>query len=135
MAKKPKKKRDLREYPGLDRRLFSKIKQEYHDIDYADQLDDEAKKWLSQFMEEDLGAQLNEETLKNKYGREPLNKSAKQRKGCFDRNNHRNVDIYSLGRATGRLTDISSPIVQGDIDSTVEEDYEDFIIDKIDKTK
>jgi len=132
---KAKKKRDLRKYPGLDKTLFSKIKQEYHDIDYAHKLNDNEKKWLSQFMEEDLGAQLNPDTLKSKYNRKALNKTKTQRKGCFDRNNHRNVDIYGVGRATGRLADIKAPAIESYLEEQDQESYEDYLIKKIDRSK
>lgn len=132
---RPKSKRDLRKYPGLDKTLFSKIKQEFHDIDYAHKLSESEKKWLSQFMEEDLGAQLNPETLKNKYNRKALNKSKTQRKGCFDRNNHRNVDIYGVGRATGRLADIKSPAIESYLEEQDDTNYEDYLIKKIDGSK
>lgn len=136
MAKaKKRKKRDSIAHPGLDKKLFSKIKQEYHDIDYAHTLDDKSKKWLSQFMEEHLGAQLNEQTLKNKYNRKPLHKTKKRVKDCYDRNNARQRDIYGLSKATGRLDDYNSSGVSDYIDKLSEKDdsVENRLIEKIDK--
>ena len=136
MAKK--RKRDLVKYPGLDKRFFSKIKQEYHDIDYAHKLSDKDQKWLSQFMEENLGAQLNEKTLKNKYNKKPIHKSKAQKKDCYDRNNARQRDIYGLSRATGKLNDYDSNYVADYIESMSKDDmlsYEDELIKKLDDEK
>lgn len=81
---------------GLDKTYFSKVKQEFHDIDYTKELNDKQKAFLSTFMEEELGARLNHK------GR-ILNKSKKQRKRVFDANNARQRDVYSQLRAQGRL--------------------------------
>lgn len=138
MAKrKTRKKRDVTPFPGLDKKLFSKVKQEYHDIDYSHTLSDKDKKWLSQFMEEHLGAQLKEETLKNKYNRKPFHKSKKHKKDCFDRNNARQRDIYGLNKATGTLDDYDSTGVNNYIDSLSEDNHsiEERLIEKIDKSK
>lgn len=81
---------------GLNPHLFSKIKQEYHDIDYVDKLSDEDKKFLSTFMQEWLGARLN-------HPNEKLHSSKKDRKRVFDMNNARQRDIYSIAKATGKL--------------------------------
>lgn len=133
-AKKRKKKRDITAHPGLDKKLFSKVKQEYHDMDYINQLDDKSKKWLSQFMEEHLGAQLDPDTLKNKYNRKAFHKTKKMRKDCFDRNNARQRDIYGLSKAIGKLDDYNSEDTAQYLESLSEEDsYEDRLIDEIDK--
>jgi hypothetical protein len=128
--KVPRKKRDLTRYPGLEGRLFSKVKQEFHDIDYSHKLSAKEKDWLSRFMEEDLGARLNHSGTK-------LNKKKAQKKGCFDRNNARNRDLYSLARASGKL---SGDDPARAIESLQEEyydaqDIEDRLIDAIDKKK
>lgn len=92
-----KKKRDLTSQPGLKKNLFSKIKQEYHDLDYVDKLSEEEKEWLSRFMEEDLGARLNHDG--KKIYKKKLGKAE-----CYRRNNQRNRDLYSLVQATGQLS-------------------------------
>lgn len=94
--KKARKKRDTKKYPGLDKTLFSKIKQEQWDLDYIEQLSPEDKKFMSKFMEEFVGARLNGKGKK-------LHKTKKLTKDCFDRNNARNRDIYAIARATGTL--------------------------------
>jgi len=91
-----KKKRDLTPKPGLKKTLFSRIKQEYHDVDYADKLSEKDSEWLSRFMEEDLGANLNHKGAK--VYKKKLGKAE-----CYRRNNQRNRDLYSLAQATGKL--------------------------------
>lgn len=94
--KRKAQKRDLTNLPGLKKNLFSKIKQEYHDMDYIDKLSDKDKAWLSAFMEEDLGANLNHKGKK-------IYRKKDSKRECFRRNNQRNRDLYSLIRATGRI--------------------------------
>lgn len=94
--KQTKKKRSTKKYPGLEKNLFSKIKQEQWDLDYVDQLSEKDKKFMSKFMEEFVGARLNGSGKK-------LHKTKKLTKDCFDRNNSRNRDVYAIARATGRL--------------------------------
>lgn len=125
--KKPKKKRDLTTYPGLNKNLFSRIKQEQFDYDYIDKLDPKEKEWLSKFTEEYLGARLNGEGKK-------FHKNKRLRKDCFDRNNSRNRDIYSISNAVGKLDRHSDmqKIIE-DIQEKKEESYEDKLIEAIDK--
>lgn len=133
MAKKPKKKRDVKQYPGLDRKLFSRVKQEYHDIDYAHKLSDDDKAWMSQFMEEHLGANLDEERLDNKYGNEPFHNTRELRKDCFDRNNARQRDIYGLNKATGTLDSFDKAIEYLEDLSDKDLTFEERFLDKLDK--
>lgn len=83
-----------RKLVGLDKTYFSKVKQEFHDIDYTKDLNEKEKKFMSTFMEESLGANLNHPGKK-------LHKSKAMRKSVFDANNARQRDIYALGRARG----------------------------------
>jgi hypothetical protein len=105
----------------LEKRFFSKAKQEYHDIDYVDQLSDKEKRWLNSFLEESLGARLNHPFKK-------IHKSKKDRKQIFSANNARNRDIASL------YTKISNePGIF--IDSDERNSVEDSLIDFIDSKK
>jgi len=127
-AKKKTTKRDKAKFPGLEKNLFSKIKQEYFEIDYANKLSDKDKAWLAQFQDEFLGANLNENKNKKYNRKSNLHKSKKHRKSVFDANNARNRDIFSRSRAMGVLDfDITTP----------EEAYspEDHIIERIDLLK
>lgn len=98
VKKKTLKARDKIRNVGLDGRKFSKVKQEYHDIDYVDKLSDKDKAWLSSFMEEDLGARFNHP------GKKIYRKKA-DRIASFRRNNARQRDMYSLAKATGLIND------------------------------
>jgi len=124
-----KKKRDLVKTPGLNKNLFSRIKQEYHDLDYSNNLSIKDQKWMSQFMEEYLGAQLDEETLQNKYKRKAFHKSKKKRKDCFDRNNARQRDIYGLSRAIGTLDNLDAPMIENMEEAHVDPNYEEIHIE------
>jgi hypothetical protein len=82
---------------GLDKSKFSKIKQEFHDVEeYIHKLNQEQREWLSRFMWEDLGANLN-------HSEKKLHKSKKSIKNIYDRNNARNRDIYARQRAQGLI--------------------------------
>lgn len=98
--KRRKTVRDSLSYPGLNGRFFSKVKQEFHDIDYAHELSEKEKKWLSSYMEETLGARFNHNGKKH-----VKSKSGKQ--AIYNENNARQRDQYSIARATGRIVDIT----------------------------
>lgn len=103
----PKRKRSTRYASrglvGLEKRFFSKVKQEFHDIDYVDQLGEKDRKFMSTFMEESLGANLSHPGKK-------LHKTKAERKLVFDANNARQRDIYAQMRASGRMVDIDPDI-------------------------
>lgn len=125
--KKPakKKKRDLTSLPGLKKNLFSRIKQEYHDLDYLDKLSDKDKLWLSKFMEEDLGARFNHSGSK-------VYRKKRDKIESYRRNNQRNRDLYSLLKATGKFNDT---FTEGFLTDLLEEETlspEDALIDYID---
>ena len=101
---KPKKKIrkwDTVKLNGLAKNLFSKIKQEYWDYDYIEQLSDKEKAWLNEFVLEYLGANLDNKS--NPERRIFHNKKKAWRKNCFDMNNSRNRDILSVMRAQGLI--------------------------------
>lgn len=118
--KKIVKKRDTLKNPGLNKGMFSKIKQEVFDYDYLDKLNPKEAAWLSKFNEEYIGANLNHKGKK-------LHTKKAQRRDCFGRNNSRNRDIYSIKRATGML-DMEEKMVQEES----EYNPEDAIITLID---
>ena len=120
--KKARKKRDTKKYPGLDKTLFSKIKQEQWDLDYIDKLDEKERAFMSKFMEEFVGARLNGKGKK-------LHRTKKLTKDCFDRNNARNRDIYAIARATGTLYEYDPYLDEEMFDN------EDQLIDSIDAKK
>lgn len=103
---KPKGKKTAREvakYPGLNPKFFSKVKQEFHDIDYIDELSPKDKEYLSSFMEEKLGARFN-------HGGKVHHKSKTSKREIYTENNARQRDVYAQGRASGRKIDIDPEI-------------------------
>lgn len=130
MGKKPTgtQKRDKVKTPGLRKDKFSKIKQEYHDIDYVDQLTEEEAQWLNNFMEEDLGARLNHPGKK-------VYRKKKDKRACYQRNNERNRDLYSANKVVGTLLSASDQTIEAYLDSMMEQTYvnpEDEWIEELD---
>lgn len=95
-TKKKNTKRSTTKNNGLKRQFFSRIKQEFHDIDYAHKLSPEEQAWLSKFMNEDLGANFTDKE-------DPIYTEKEDVKASYSRNNARNRDIYALQRAQGKL--------------------------------
>lgn len=116
--KKPKKvtKRSRTKYPGLSKQLYSKIKQEFFDIDYVNKLSEEEKEWLNNFMNGDLGANTKDNPVFEDY---------EEKRKCWKKNNDRNNDVYSIMRATGKLSDVT-------ISPTESVDLEQVLIEYID---
>lgn len=114
MKKKTKKRRP--EYAALNPRYISKIKQEYLDIDYTQQLNDKEKKWLNDFMAEHLNAEVpaQRDAKKSRF-----HKSKKKVKQVTDANNARNRDSFSQTRAQGRLMYLSNESMSKHFDSKV----------------
>lgn len=98
--------RETSKLAGLNKRYFSKVKQEFHDIDYTDQLNPKEKEFLSAFMEEKLGARFNHSGKK-------LHKSKSSKREIYKENNARQRDTYAQGRATGRIIDIDPETAMG----------------------
>lgn len=94
--------------PGLNPKLFAKIKQQYFDIDYIDKLNDEEKAWLSKFMWEYLGANLS--------GKDLLHTTDEQKKDCYSRNNSRQRDLYNYLLIAKRNLDINDVTVIKELD-------------------
>jgi hypothetical protein len=95
MEKKTKgSKRRGTKYPGLVREVHPKPRWEYIDFDYTDKLSEKEKEYLSNFNEEWLSGNFNHKGKK-------FHKTKADRKKCYDRNNARNRDIYSINRTHG----------------------------------
>jgi hypothetical protein len=89
---KKKTKRSEVKYPGLDPSVHPKPRQEYIDFDYIDKLNDDEKKFLSNFNEEYMSGSFQHKGNK-------LHRTKEERKDCYDRNNARNRDISSVHKA------------------------------------
>ncbi len=107
---------------GLKPRFFSRVKQEFHDIDYADSLPQKAQEFLSSFQEESLGARFNHS------GKKHYKTKASKRK-IYNENNARQRDVYSVYRAAGRMVDIDPEIaIQIWQENHVDYDYEERML-------
>jgi len=91
-------KRSKAKYPALKPQYNSRTRQEYIDYDYVNTLSDKDKQYLNDFTEEWLGGNFNHETSN-------LQKTKKQRKDCYDRNNARNRCIYTIAKARSQVID------------------------------
>lgn len=85
--KEKKSKRSKTKYPALNKRLTSRVRQEFHDQDYIDQLNESEKEWLNRFIEEELNASFkNDDT--------DFNQLPEEKRATYTRNNARNRDLY-----------------------------------------
>lgn len=115
---------------GLKKEKFSRIKQEYHDIDYVNKLNPEEKEFLSTFMEEDLGARFN-------HPKKRLYKEKKDELLSYRRHNARERDTYSRAKAAGKLM-FEDPLRYMEVNQTVDSgknDTEDQMIDYLDAVR
>lgn len=123
---KPRNRRERSKYPALDPALNLKIRNEEIDYDYVDKLSEKDKSWLNSFTEEYINANL-------KHKGKKLHKSKKDRKICYDKNNHRNSDILSRGKVRDGINYFEDMRNGNDLSSN--ENEEDNVISKIDNTK
>lgn len=127
MAKGKGSKRQKAKFPGLEKGLFSRIKQEYFEgDDYSHTLSDEDKAYLAQFNEEFLGANLT--TKKNKkYNRKENLHGDEYSKSIYHSNNARNRDLYSRAKGVGKLTfDLAGQYENDSI--TLTEEEKDYLV-------
>lgn len=112
MAKKTR--RSKVKYASLIKRYNSKIRQEYLDQDYLDQLNEEELEWLNDFMSEYNNASVGKQKDKGKNNR--FHKSKDTVKECTDRNNSRNRCLYGIRRASQSLDMLPSDDILGFLD-------------------
>lgn len=128
MGKKPKKKtaRSMSKYPGLEHRMNPRIRAELIDHDYVDKLSDKEKKWLSQFNEEYLSGTFS-------HSAKDLHKTKKQKRECYNRNNARNRDVFSIFRTFGWIGDGETPKKILEETPTSKESQESVLIELLDQ--
>jgi hypothetical protein len=97
--KKKTSKRKRTKYPGLNKNCYSRIKQEFFDLDYVDKLSEEEKQWMNDFMNGHLGANTKDTPIFPNY---------EDKQKCWKMNNDRNIDTYSIKRVTGELSDVAT---------------------------
>lgn len=85
--KKVKKRRDRDQHPALLKKNIPRVRQEYLDYDYLDQLNEKEKDWLNKFTEEYLNDSF-------KHDETDIQSYEKYGKDCNDMNNARNRCLY-----------------------------------------
>jgi hypothetical protein len=145
VKKQRKSRRSNSKYPGLDKKLNLKIRQEIYDQDYINKLSDDEKRWLSSFNEEYINANFNhdgERIHPKKFKTKTVKATGKRRKvdifkkDCEDRNNSRNRDSYSITKIHDMLKDESEIATELEMQrSTNHGDVEDNIIEMLDLSK
>lgn len=121
-----KKKRDMEAYPALKKELNLKTRQDLIDYDYVHKLSEEDRKWLNKFTEEYVVTDFDRDNLNNNIHNTEEYKSE---------SDHRNylrtkIDAYSMSKAGTRLQYIEDLNKEFCVD-----DYENMLIDKLDKKK
>lgn len=82
-----KKPRNKIKNPNLIKKYNSRVRQEYIDMDYLDQLSEEDLAWMNQFMGEYNNASFNNDET-------DLDQSIEGKKASYDRNNARNRCLF-----------------------------------------
>jgi hypothetical protein len=98
---KKKTKRSQHPYPNLEPGLNSRVRQEYMDADYIDQLNDAEKAWLNQFYGEFYQGTLVLDDSNEIIPTKNLHKDPSYKKDIYDANNARNRCQY--GRIKARV--------------------------------
>lgn len=119
-ARKPERK--YLKYPAFSKRHNLRIRQEeLNDFDYLDKLSEKEKEWMNKFLEEYVNDDFRHSGKKLHTG--------KLKTDCHSRNNLRNKDALSTGRAYKKMVDFSSMDTE-----TTNPDYEmDKLIFEYDK--
>lgn len=94
--KKSKKRRSKIKNASLVKKYNSKLRQEYLDYDYLEQLSEEELEFLNDFTSEWLNASVPSQKNARKAR---FHKTKKLVKDCTDRNNARNRCMYGLAKA------------------------------------
>lgn len=124
--KKPRRSRS--KYPALEKRMNTRIRQEYIDMDYIDDLDDTVKdqqlpdgtwvttrEWYNYFMREHNNAAIAKDSIKDKTGeaakKNKFHRTPEEAKECTDRNNARNNDMYGQAKAQNLMNDMEAGLI------------------------
>lgn len=114
--KKTKKKFKLKKnvrVKSLNPHYQPRVRKELIDFDYIKSLSPEDKLWLAQFVDEYIGANVRKrKDGKVKSGH--LHNTEELAKKCYDANNFRNNDVYSVTKANHLLSDIQNSIDKND---------------------
>lgn len=89
----------------LDPLYMPRVRREFADQDYVNELSDEEREWLSKFNSEYYGAAITKTkqgTVKKKH----LHTKTEHAKEIYDNNNRRNNDLYGVTRINGLLSNL-----------------------------
>lgn len=141
MSSDKKKKRASTKYPALNPRVNSRTKQQYIDYDYLDKLTQAEMEWLNRFSGEYYSGDFKKEpgSVKGdgKYLKDSIHSTdAATRKECYDRNNHNNMDYFSVATAKGEAV-CTTDLIEAVDESTYTElnDFETLMIAVLDNVK
>lgn len=105
MAGEKKKKKSSRRSnttrPGLKRELNPKSRWELLDFDYIGKLSEKEKDFLNKFAEEYIHGSFE-------HNRKDLHKTKKSKRECYNRNNARNRDLYTISRTNGWIANVDA---------------------------
>jgi len=82
----------------LFRRRLPKNHRWQHDFDYLDQLSEDEKSWLNQFVKEYYDGNVPKTKTDNLHNTDEL------RRDCYDRKNRQNRDLQSIMDCRGKMT-------------------------------
>ena len=91
----------------------TKVRKELLDADYLKDLDPETFRWYAQFTDEYVGGAVH----KNKQGKVKsgyLHNTKALAKKCYDDNNRRNIDIYTVTKANHLMSNIDDELSNND---------------------
>lgn len=90
-----------------------RVRKELIDFDYVDKLNSEDKRWLAQFVDESIGANIHK-TKAGKVKAGHIHNTIELAKQCYDANNKRNNDVMSVTKANSLLSNIEHAIDKND---------------------
>lgn len=111
-------------YPALKKELNLKSRQEEIEVDYLHKLNKEELEFLNKFNAEYVNAEFEDRKNLDKN----IHNTIKLKKACDKRNNERMCQ-YTRAKATNRLKYIDDE----NSNKIVIENYEDILIDKLDR--
>lgn len=106
-----KTRRSQTKNPGLVHEVNPKTRWELMDQDYIDKLTEKEKEWLSNFNEEYISGNFSHKGKK-------FHKTKKSKRECYNRNNARNRDLYTILRTKGWMNGLPD-----NNDALIEEKY------------
>lgn len=104
----------------MKRELNPKSRWELLDFDYIDKLSEKEKDFLNKFAEEYIHGSFE-------HTRKDLHKSKKAKRECYNRNNARNRDLYTVGRTNNWMTNIDTSITKIDADQANDKTEDNLI--------